>query len=105
MSANVATRRSKPMEAAAWALHGYLGTALRAGIEQGLTGADLAVFGGRVGQRPKEGTEGAYAEWFRRLFPGYATGGIAWTPQLAMVAEREPELITPLSQLSAGRTG
>lgn len=30
---------------------------------------------------------------------GYATGGIAWTPQLATVAEREPEAIIPLSKL------
>lgn len=34
--------------------------------------------------------------------PGYATGGIAWQPQLAMVAEREPELIVPLSRIRAG---
>lgn len=28
---------------------------------------------------------------------GYASGGIAWTPQIASVAEREPEIILPLS--------
>jgi tape measure domain-containing protein len=35
-------------------------------------------------------------------FPGYAEGGIAWTPQLAHVAEREPELIVPLSRVRPG---
>lgn len=35
-------------------------------------------------------------------FPGYATGGIAWAPQLARVAEREPELIVPISRLRPG---
>jgi hypothetical protein len=29
----------------------------------------------------------------------YAEGGIAWTPQLATVAEKGPELITPLSKI------
>ncbi|HEY6021352.1 MAG TPA: hypothetical protein VIY48_16045, partial [Candidatus Paceibacterota bacterium] len=29
---------------------------------------------------------------------GYADGGIAWTPQLAMVGERGPEMITPLGR-------
>lgn len=100
---------TEPTKAAAWALHGYLGVALRAGISQGLSGADLAVYAGRVGQRPKEGTEGAYGEWYRRLFPGYAAGGIAWTPQLAAVAEREPEAIIPKSWFGqdgrGGRSG
>ncbi len=31
----------------------------------------------------------------------YASGGIAWTPQIASLAEREPEAIIPLRQLSA----
>jgi len=30
---------------------------------------------------------------------GFQTGGIAWTPQLAMVAEHEPEVIIPFSKL------
>jgi hypothetical protein len=38
-------------------------------------------------------------------FGGYATGGIAWQPQLAYVAEREPELIVPLSRVRAGQAG
>ena len=32
---------------------------------------------------------------------GYADGGIAWTPQLATVGEKEPELITPFSKLKS----
>ncbi|MHB9005171.1 MAG: hypothetical protein ACYC6C_14155, partial [Coriobacteriia bacterium] len=31
--------------------------------------------------------------------PGYASGGIAWTPQIASIAEEEPEAIIPLSKL------
>jgi hypothetical protein len=31
--------------------------------------------------------------------PGFATGGIAFHPMIAKIAEREPELITPLSKL------
>lgn len=31
---------------------------------------------------------------------GYAEGGIAWKPQLAMVAEKGPELMTPLNKVS-----
>jgi len=31
----------------------------------------------------------------------YAEGGIAWTPQLAKVGEKEPELITPFSKLKS----
>lgn len=31
--------------------------------------------------------------------PGFAEGGIAWTPQLAMVAEKGPEVITPMSKV------
>ncbi len=34
----------------------------------------------------------------------YAEGGIAWNPQIAMVAEKGPELITPLSKLGSGKT-
>lgn len=45
-----------------------------------------------------------YPEWtpkdYKETKPlGYAMGGIAWTPQLALVGERGPEAITPLSQL------
>ncbi len=35
----------------------------------------------------------------------FAEGGIAWTPQLAMVAENGPELITPLSEISGASGG
>lgn len=40
---------------------------------------------------------------FNGEFRGYATGGIAWGPQLAMVGEREPEAIIPRSWF--GRSG
>jgi hypothetical protein len=33
---------------------------------------------------------------------GYASGGIAWTPQLARVAEHGPEIIMPLRDYQAG---
>lgn len=33
--------------------------------------------------------------------PAYASGGIAWSPQVARVAEKEPEAIIPLSKLGA----
>ena len=33
--------------------------------------------------------------------PEFADGGIAWTPQLAKVGEKEPELITPFSKLKS----
>lgn len=38
-------------------------------------------------------------------FPGYARGGIAWGPQLAMVGEREPEAIIPRSWFGRGGSG
>jgi hypothetical protein len=33
---------------------------------------------------------------------GYASGGVAWTPQVASLAENEPEAIIPLSKLGGG---
>lgn len=36
--------------------------------------------------------------------PGYATGGIAWVPQFARVAEREPEIIMPLRKFRGAQT-
>jgi TP901 family phage tail tape measure protein len=32
----------------------------------------------------------------------YASGGVAWTPQLATIAENEPEVIIPMSDYQAG---
>lgn len=95
---------AEPMKAAAWALQGYLGTALRAGIGQGLSGADLAMFGSRYGQRPYGDNWKKAGDWYQQLYPGYADGGIAWTKQLAWVAEKEPEVITPFSAIRAGLT-
>jgi hypothetical protein len=42
---------------------------------------------------------------FSGRFRGYAEGGIAWNRQLAWVAEREPELIVPLSRLRPSPAG
>lgn len=57
--------------------------------------------------------EAGYAtdpDWWKKVLriagiPGYASGGIAWHPQLAMVGERGPEAIIPLADrgLSVGR--
>jgi hypothetical protein len=96
---------TEPGKAAAWALHGYLGAALRAGIGEGLSGASLANFGSRYGQRPFGENWRAAGEWYERLFPGYGEGGIAWGPQLAMVGEREPEAIIPRSWFGQGGGG
>jgi len=38
-------------------------------------------------------------ELFKTPENSYAFGGIAWTPQVASLAENEPEVITPLSQM------
>ena len=47
------------------------------------------------------GTTVGINELFKTPEPpkGYASGGIAWTPQVASLAENGPEVITPLSQL------
>ena len=37
--------------------------------------------------------------YWQNVRTGYASGGIAWQPQIASLAESEPELITPFSQL------
>lgn len=77
-----------PLEAAAWALHGYLGDALRSGLAQDppLKGADLAEWGSYYGQRPAEEL------WRRagsahRLLYGYERGGWIDRPTL-LVDER-----------------
>lgn len=89
---------ANPMHAAKWALEGYLGDALQRGLARGLTGDNLAVFGSRYGQRPREGEEFKAGEWFRRIF-GYERGGVAMTPQIATLGEREPEAVLPFSLL------
>jgi hypothetical protein len=45
-----------------------------------------------------------YTERGDRLFGyrGFATGGMAWGPETVRVAEREPEMIIPLSKLTGG---
>lgn len=97
---------AEPMKAAAWALHGYLGTALRAGIGQGLSGADLAAYAQRYGQRSKN--PDAVREWYERLF-GAANGAIVMprpggTPLIAGEGGR-PEAIVPLPRGMRGGLG
>jgi hypothetical protein len=43
-------------------------------------------------------------EYERSRGRGYAAGGIAWVPQLARVAEREPEIIMPLRKFRGAQT-
>lgn len=93
--------RTQPMLAAQWALEGYLGSALRAGIAQGLSGASLAVYGSRYGQRPREGLEVKAGEWWHQLF-GMQHGGIVLPRDggtLARLAEGgRAEAVIPLTQ-------
>jgi tape measure domain-containing protein len=89
---------AEPMRAASWALTGYLGRALRAGMAGGLSGADLAAYAQRTGQVSKNPE--AVREWYERLFPGHASGGIFTQPHLAWIAENGPEAVVPL-----GRSG
>ena len=44
---------------------------------------------------------GGYTETSSASGRGYASGGIAWYPQQARIAEREPEAIIPLSKIAA----
>jgi hypothetical protein len=93
------------------------GTAALAGLaSQGAQQAALA------GQGVSSGIHGTmhvpWLEAITRMFPnfpqpitsgfsivpriiGFAEGGIAWKPQLATVAEKKPELITPLDKIPA----
>jgi|GEM_PF-6044257 hypothetical protein len=43
--------RTNPLEAVQWALKGYYGSALKAGMDAGLSGADLATYVQQYGQR------------------------------------------------------
>lgn len=43
--------RREPLKAVEWALRGYLGQAIKQGMQQGLRGAELATFAQRNGQR------------------------------------------------------
>jgi hypothetical protein len=47
----------------------------------------------------------AWRMWQRQHgLPEYGVGGIAWSSQVARIAEREPEIIVPLSKLGDSRT-
>jgi len=77
---------------------------LFSGVGSAVVGGLGGLFGGTgagAGINPPAGTQTWMAQNYEALsgFYGYAEGGIAWTPQLAMVAEKEPELIVPFSKL------
>lgn len=59
--------RQHPLEAATWALSGYLGKAIKDGMAQGLRGPALATYAQRVGQRSKnpERAGTVYASMFK----------------------------------------
>ncbi len=106
--------RTQPMLAAKWALDGYLGDSLRKGLEKGLRGRELALYGSRYGQRPFGDNWKKAGEWYEQLFPGLAQGGIARaTPGgiLARIAEGgRDEAVIPLphgwqSGAAGGSTG
>lgn len=83
------------------------GAQYNAGIQEGLKDNGLPSFT----QSPGAGKEGpVYFDWkaaldaeeerFKNL-PGFATGGIATSKQLAWIAENEPEAIIPMSRLQS----
>jgi hypothetical protein len=97
-----------PLEAAGWALKGYLGDALRSGLDQDppLKGADLAEWGSYYGQRPAGDLWRRAGDASRQLY-GYRHGAIVERPHLlvdadsgrisGMMAEAGPEGIVPLA--------
>lgn len=92
--------RNNPLHAAQWALQNYLGNAIKKGMAQGLTGADLATFAQRFGQ-VSESPERAGAN-YNSLFGGgaapFAVGGGA-------PAIPAPQISQQQSQPSPGFTG
>lgn len=98
--------RQNPLHAAAWALRGYLGAAIRQGYALGLRGPALAEYAQRVGQRSRH-TERA-AEAYQQLYMRqYAEGGLLTEPVLGVglrsgagyaFGERGPEMVTPVGQ-------
>jgi murein DD-endopeptidase MepM/ murein hydrolase activator NlpD len=93
-----------PLNAADWALRGYLGSALNKGIDQGIRGAPLAEYGSEHGQRPADELWRKAGDSFRQLY-GYANGGPIPEPTLlyglnsqrvyAMAGESGPEDVVP----------
>jgi hypothetical protein len=90
---------AEPMKAAAWALQGYLGDAIRAGQGRGLTGRDLAIYGEKYGERPAEGLEVRAGEWYDRLFRA-AGGGIFSSPTAVLLGEAGTEAVFNASQMN-----
>lgn len=104
-----------PLDAASWALRGYLGEALREGIDEGLRGADLAEYGSRVGQRPYGDLWKLAGDASRQLY-GYRNGGWIPTPSYivdaatnrpyAFAGEAGPErVLSPEASSSWGSDG
>jgi murein DD-endopeptidase MepM/ murein hydrolase activator NlpD len=81
-----------PLDAARWALEGYLGDALREGLNEDLHGADLAEYGSREGQRPDGDLWRRAGDAYRELY-GYANGGIIPEPTLLVGRTRGPYAI------------
>ena len=83
------------------------GAQYNAGIQEGLKDNGLPSFT----QSPGAGKEGpVYFDWKAMMdaeeerlknLPGFATGGIATSKQLAWIAENEPEAIIPMSRLQS----
>jgi len=75
-----------------------MGLAISGMLRAGITGLISGIGGGL----PTTGTVSAQAG---ATLARYQYGGLAMQPQLAWLAEREPELITPLSELRGGALG
>ncbi len=65
------------------------------GLAGGITAGMGSLFSGGAGMA----TVGTVTPQAGATMAKYADGGIAWSPQVATLAENEPELIAPLSQL------
>lgn len=69
-------------------------------LSQGFSFGMSSLFGGNPSGTPGPSPVGTDTSGvFDYQLGGMASGGIAWNPQVKWVAEKEPELITPLSQV------
>jgi hypothetical protein len=66
---------------------------------QAFTTIGTAVVGGIAGSYAGGAGSAGMGQAGSGGYHQYAEGGIAWSPQIASIAENEPELITPLSKL------
>lgn len=100
-----------PLEAAKWALEGYLGDAINQGIARHKSGVDLAVYGEKYGEapyEPKDNPEEPYdrvRQWYSSLY-GLKDGAIVKGGSGGIIAHvgegKHDELVTPLP--SGGRS-